>query len=291
MLIHDTIVDVRRVLRDQRREGRVVGFVPTMGALHAGHLSLVDAARRECDFVVMSIFVNPLQFDRADDLARYPTPFDADRRLAEAAGVDCLFVPSAAEMYPGGRPLTTIAVAEVSESFEGADRPGHFTGVATVVAKLFNIVGECRAYFGEKDWQQLAVVRRMIDDLSFPVTLVPCRTIREDDGLALSSRNVHLDPHQRRAALSLPRALDAGRRHFATGSDDVDEIEAAMLRELVDEEGAQPHYAVVVDSGLARARKVSPDDRLLVAATVGSTRLIDNASLVDPPGGCEEGVS
>jgi pantoate--beta-alanine ligase len=190
LTVLDTIPGFRAALDVARADGHVVGFVPTMGYLHDGHRSLLDAAREDCDVVAVSIFVNPLQFGAGEDLAAYPRDLDRDLRLCADAGADWAFVPEAAEMYPGGTPtLTTVAVAGVSEPMEGAHRPTHFAGVATVVAKLFAIVGISRAYFGEKDWQQLAVVRRMAADLSFPVEVIGCPTVREDDGLALSSRN------------------------------------------------------------------------------------------------------
>ena len=204
-----SIAEVRWALDEVRREGATVGLVPTMGYLHEGHLSLMAAARADTDFVVATIFVNPLQFAPGEDLASYPRDPDGDRAKAEAADVDLLFSPEHDEMYPD-EVLTTVSVGGISQSMEGATRPTHFAGVATVVAKLFAIAGPCRAYFGEKDFQQLAVIRKMVADLSFPVEVIGCPIVREPDGLALSSRNAYLTPDQREAAPVLQRALKAG---------------------------------------------------------------------------------
>src|SRR5205823_4014841 len=202
----DRIARLRKELDAARAGGRTVGLVPTMGYLHDGHAALIGRARAECDVVVVTDFVNPLQFGEPADLEAYPRDLDHDATVAAAAGADFLFAPSVEEMYPG--PVrTTVHVAGVSDSLEGASRPGHFDGVATVVAKLFAITGPCRAYFGEKDFQQLAVVRRLVADLSMPIDVVGCDTVREPDGLAMSSRNVRLAPEQRRAATVLHRAL------------------------------------------------------------------------------------
>ena len=212
-----TIAELRARLDAARSVGQQVGFVPTMGYLHEGHVSLLAAARAADDVVVASIFVNPLQFGPAEDLAAYPRDLDRDTALAEAAGVDLLFVPSLQEMYPDGPVRTSITVAEVSEPLEGRSRPTHFAGVATVVAKLFAIVGPCRAYFGEKDWQQVAVVRRMVRDLSIPVEVVACPTSREPDGLARSSRNAYLTAEERAAAPVVHAALQVGRMAIDAG--------------------------------------------------------------------------
>jgi pantoate--beta-alanine ligase len=256
--VHGTIEGFRKALDAARADGRTVGLVPTMGYLHAGHVSLMERAAAECDVAAATIFVNPLQFAATEDLSTYPRDLDRDRALAEAAGVEHLFVPPLEGMYPGDE-ATTVSVARVSEGLEGASRPTHFDGVATVVAKLFNISGPCRAYFGEKDWQQLQVVRRMVADLSFPVDVVGCPIVREPDGLAMSSRNVYLSPEQRRAATVLHRALLAAR-----GTDDP---EAVMSSTVATEPLA------VLDYAAAR------DGRLLIAAHFGPTRLIDNMEL------------
>jgi pantoate--beta-alanine ligase len=263
MQVHTTIEGFRKALDAERSAGRTIGLVPTMGYLHAGHASLMRRAASECEAVAATIFVNPLQFAATEDLSTYPRDFDADCALAEECGVAHLFAPAVDEMYPEAV-LTSIAVAEVSEGLEGATRPTHFAGVATVVAKLFNISGPCRAYFGEKDWQQLEVVRRMVDDLSFPVEVVGCRIVREPDGLAMSSRNVYLSPSQRRAATVLYRALLAGRDF-----EGADAVEDAMRRVVATEPLAELDYAAVRDG------------RLLIAARFGPTRLIDNMELND----------
>jgi pantoate--beta-alanine ligase len=237
-----TIAELRPVLDGERAAVRSVGLVPTMGYLHDGHLALMRRARAETDVVVASIFVNPLQFGAGEDLEAYPRDLDRDGRLADAAGVDVLFVPSADEMFPEPV-LTTVSVAQVSEPLEGAARPRHFDGVATVVAKLFAIVGTCRAYFGEKDFQQLAVVRRLARDLSLPVEVVGCPTVREHDGLALSSRNSYLTPDERDAAPVVYRALRAGVAAILAGERDPVAVRALMGQIIEAEPLAQLDYA------------------------------------------------
>jgi pantoate--beta-alanine ligase len=258
----ETIAAFGKTLDAERLAGRRVGLVPTMGYLHEGHAALVRQAAAECDVVAVTIFVNPLQFAAGEDLSSYPRDLDGDRRTAEAAGAEYLFVPEVTEMYPG-EVHTTVSVAGESDGLEGASRPSHFAGVATVVAKLFNIAGPSRAYFGEKDWQQLQVVRRMVDDLSFPIEVVGCPIVRDGDGVALSSRNVYLSTTERAAAPVLRRALMAGRDALSNGRSPADA--AALMAELISAEPlAQLDYAEVVG------------DRLLVAARFGTTRLIDN---------------
>jgi pantoate--beta-alanine ligase len=266
----DTITELRSTLDDHRAAGRTVGFVPTMGYLHAGHASLMDAAREGADVVVTSIFVNPLQFGPSEDLEAYPRDLTGDTALAVRHGVDLLFVPSAAEMYP--EPIrTTVSVAGVSEPLEGRTRPTHFDGVATVVAKLFSIVGPCRAYFGEKDFQQLAVVRQMVRDLSIPVEIVGCPTVREPDGLALSSRKAYLTPAERAAA------LEAGRAAVEAGERDPAAIRATMTRLIEAEPLAELDYAEVVDAAsFAVPDPLQGQLRLLAAVRFGRARLIDN---------------
>ncbi len=266
-------------LDTERALGRTVGLVPTMGALHAGHRSLIERAAAECDVVAVTVFVNPLQFDDAADLAAYPRDLDTDVAVARAAGASMVFAPPVQEMY-GAHPervASTVHVDGVSEGLEGASRPGHFDGVATVVAKLFALSGRCRAYFGEKDFQQLAVVRRMVADLSIPVTVVGCATVREVDGLALSSRNTRLSTDERRAALALHRALRAGRACVERGERDPARVSAAMTAVLVAQPLVTPDYAVVVDPLTLRSpAELAGEVRLLVAARVGNVRLIDN---------------
>jgi pantoate--beta-alanine ligase len=267
------------LLETERALGRRVGLVPTMGALHVGHRSLVARAAAECDVVAVTVFVNPLQFDDAADLAAYPRDLDADVAMASAAGASVVFAPPVEEMY-GSHPAgiaSSVHVEGVSEGLEGASRPGHFDGVATVVAKLFSLSGRCRAYFGEKDFQQLTVVRRMVRDLSIPVEIVGCPTVRELDGLALSSRNARPSPAERNAALALHRALDAGRALVERAELDPARVRAAMTAVLVAEPLVTPDYAVVVDPDtLLGPPEVRGRVRLLVAARVGPVRLIDN---------------
>jgi pantoate--beta-alanine ligase len=275
-LVH-TIAEVRSAHDEARRAGRTVGLVPTMGYLHAGHGSLMDAARADCGAVTATIFVNPLQFAAHEDLSTYPRDLAGDLALAEAHGVDVVFAPDVTEMYPSGPVLTNVAVRELTETLDGASRPGHFDGVATVVAKLFAIAGPCRAYFGEKDYQQLLVVHRMAHDLSFPVTVIGCPTVREPDGLAMSSRNVYLEPDDRAAAPVLKRCLDTGAAALQAGERAPATIEAAMATVLATEPRATMDYVAAVDARtLARPARLTGEVRLLVAARVGSARLIDN---------------
>lgn len=278
-----TIAELRFTLDTHRAAGRSVGFVPTMGYLHAGHASLMDAARASTDVVVTSIFVNPLQFAPTEDLAAYPRDLERDTALAEEHGVDLLFVPTVDEMYPGGAVRTNVHVAEVSEPLDGASRPGHFDGVATVVAKLFAIVGPCRAFFGEKDFQQLGVVRRMVLDLSFPVDVVGCPTVREADGLAMSSRNAYLTPEERAAAPVVHAALQAGRAAIDAGERDPAKVSALMADLVTAEPLAQLDYAEVVDAATLQVpERLAGSLRLLAAARFGKARLIDNLAAEAP---------
>ncbi|MDY0957824.1 pantoate--beta-alanine ligase [Sphingomonas sp. CFBP8993] len=262
-----------------RAEGTRVALVPTMGALHAGHIALIEAAKRPGTKVVASIFVNPRQFGAGEDLSRYPRRELADIRMLTEAGCDLLWLPGVDAMYPEGH-ATSIRVAGVTEGLEGASRPGHFDGVATVVAKLFNQVGPDAAYFGEKDFQQLAVIRRMVADLDFPIEVVGVPTQRDDDGLALSSRNIYLDEEQRAKAVALPRALGVAARAIGRGEDVGSVLSDA--RATLTAAGFEVDYVELVD-----AASLSPDTvadrprRLLAAARMGSTRLIDNIALND----------
>ncbi len=277
--VHATIESFRAALDAARAGGATVGFVPTMGYLHEGHGSLMRAATRECDLAAASIFVNPLQFAANEDLTDYPRDLDRDLALADDCGVGHVLVPSVEEMYPTPI-LTTVTVADITARFEGAARPEHFAGVATVVAKLFSLVGPCRAYFGEKDYQQLAVVRRMALDLSMPVTVVGCPIIREDDGLAMSSRNVYLSPAQRAAAPVLHRSLVAAVDAAARGERSVAAVEAVVAGAVAAEPEAVLDYAALVDAAtLEPATEVSGHQRLLVAARFGTTRLLDNIAV------------
>jgi len=263
-----------------RADGRSVGLVPTMGALHEGHASLIRRARSECGLVVVSVFVNPLQFDDEADLASYPRDEERDVRTLGDLGVDIVFSPTVDEMYPSGEPQVTVDPGPLGEPFEGAARPGHFRGVATVVAKLFHAVGRCRAYFGEKDAQQLAVVRRLAADLSFPVEVVACPTVREPDGLAMSSRNARLSPQDREAAGCLFLALSEAAELARGGERDAATLVAAMAREIGATSGARLDYAAIVDDATFReVRTLEAPARALVAARFGNVRLIDNLLL------------
>ena len=267
------------VLQAERACGRRVGLVPTMGALHAGHTSLIERAASECDVVAVTLFVNPLQFNDPADLLRYPRDLRGDLAKCGGFGAQIVFAPPVEEMYPGypDPPLTIVHVGGPSEGLEGASRPGHFDGVATVVTKLFSLAGTCRAYFGEKDFQQLAVVRRLVADLCLPVEVVGCPTVREPGGLAMSSRNCRLSSSQRRAALVLHRSLEAGRRALSDGETDLDVVRGVMRAEMAMEGGVECDYAEVVDADTVRRVEVVEGElRLLVAATVGPVRLIDN---------------
>ena len=285
MEVLETVRTCRAVLDQARAAGRTVGLVPTMGALHLGHTSLVDRARAECDVVVVTIFVNPLQFGDPDDIAHYPRTLERDLLACAESGADIVFVPSVGEMYPSwpAAPSTTVSVSGVSECWEGASRPGHFDGVATVVAKLFTIAGACRAYFGLKDFQQLAVVRRMALELSLPVEVVGCPIVREPDGLALSSRNVRLSDAERKAATVLSRALATGRDALASGERSGAAIAEAMRVDVAAEPLVRLDYAVVVDADTLREKASVSEPgavRLLIAAQVGAIRLIDNSAAV-----------
>jgi len=274
-----TIAELRAGLDGARAAGRTVGFVPTMGYLHDGHASLMRQARDEADVVVASIIVNPLQFGPGEDLAAYPRDLERDTALAEATGVDVLFVPDVAEMYPTPV-LTTVTVARVSEPLEGEARPAHFAGVATVVAKLFSIVGPCRAYFGAKDFQQVAVVRRMVRDLSLPVEVVACPTRREPDGLAMSSRNVYLTPAEREAAPVVYTALRAGAAVIGAGERDPAAVRELMAGIIEAEPLAGLDYAAVVDAdSFLVPDPLTGNLRLLAAVRFGRARLIDNVGV------------
>lgn len=270
----------REACRRAREDGRSVGFVPTMGYLHEGHTALVDAAREQCGFVALSIFVNPLQFGPGEDLDAYPRDLDRDVAAAEAHGVDVVFAPQLDEMYPWGPPQVTVDPGLLGTVLEGAARPGHFRGVCTVVAKLFSLVGPCRAYFGEKDAQQLAVLRRMAADLEFPVEVIGRPTVREPDGLAVSSRNVRLSPEERRAATCLYEALARAAWLVEGGERDATVLRAEMAKRIGAEPLARIDYVAVVDRDtFGEADRVPARGRALVAARIGDTRLIDNLPL------------
>lgn len=279
MITVKTIAEVRELLDGHRGKGRSVGFVPTMGYLHDGHASLMRAARADNEVVIASIFVNPLQFAADEDLSDYPRDLERDSAMCAEAGVDIIFAPSVDEMYP--TPIRTVVeVPEMAKRWEGASRPTHFAGVATVVTKLFSIVGACRAYFGEKDYQQLRIVNAMAGDLSLPVEVIGCPIRREDDGLAMSSRNIYLDPEQRQAATVLNRALRKAAQAFQDGQTSGAELAQMMAAEVAGEPLADLDYAAVVNPhDLTPSSTVSAHDRLIIAARVGIPRLLDNMGL------------
>jgi pantoate--beta-alanine ligase len=281
MNTHRTVSAVRAALVTARREGRTIGLVPTMGALHEGHLSLLRRARTDNDIVVMSLFVNPTQFNDAGDLDAYPRDEARDLRLAANEGVDHVFAPAADELYPSGF-ATTVTVTGVTESLEGVHRGReHFAGVATVVTKLFNIVAPDAAYFGQKDAQQAVVIRRLARDLDIPVRIEVCPTVREPDGLALSSRNAHLSPPERARAAALHRALDAARTAAANGEHDPVAVANTARALLRDQDIATEYFELVDADTLAPAAQINGNVLAVVAARVGTTRLIDNERLTE----------
>jgi pantoate--beta-alanine ligase len=271
------VLGVRHALQAVRSQGKRIALVPTMGYLHEGHLSLVDRAREVADVVVMSIFVNPLQFGPSEDLARYPRDLARDSGMAEQRGVDVLFVPTDDQMYPGGRPAVTVVANELTRRMEGAFRPGHFEGVLTVVAKLFNIVQPDSAVFGQKDFQQCVVVTRMCSDLNMPVAIEIVPTVREADGLAMSSRNVYLSRQERQSALLLPRSLRAARALFAKGERNAEALLHAAHEILAADAGVELQYVELVEpTTLESVQQAASDSVMALAAKVGKTRLIDN---------------
>ncbi len=269
------IAEIRRAVAEARRRGSTVGLVPTMGALHAAHGALIRRAKEETGFVVVSVFVNPTQFDRHEDFDRYPRTLSADVQFCAALGVDAVFAPDAGEMYPG-EPLTTVDVASLSERLCGESRPGHFRGVATVVTKLLNIVQPDKAYFGEKDAQQLAIVKRMVSDLDIPVTIAQVAIVREPDGLAMSSRNRRLDAGERRIAPALYRALQAAAARIARGGS-VGEARGEALAELGEQPAIRVEYLEVVDpERMQPVERIDGPVRIAAAVWIGAVRLIDN---------------
>ncbi|MGE5296670.1 MAG: pantoate--beta-alanine ligase [Solirubrobacterales bacterium] len=276
MQIARTISDIRQYVAQARAAGKTVGFVPTMGALHAGHASLIDAAAKRCGYVVVSIFVNPTQFGPGEDLEKYPRPFDKDAKLCEQHGGHAIFAPSVDEMYPR-KNLTWVTVDKLTEPLCGQSRPGHFRGVTTVCTKLFNIVGPDVAFFGQKDAQQATVIRRMVADLNAPLEIVICPTVREPDGLAMSSRNQYLSPKERQEAPVIHRSLQRCAELIAKGERDATKIADEMQKVLRQVPALRTEYVSIVD-----AESLEPCDpirgRVLVAyaGRLGTTRLIDN---------------
>jgi len=267
---------LRDHLKQVRLGGGTIGFVPTMGAIHQGHCSLMRAARAECDQLVVSIFVNPTQFGPGEDYQCYPRPLQDDLAACEAEGVDTVFCPSADEMYPEGA-VTTVSVAGLTEGLCGAHRPGHFDGVTTIVTKLFNIVQPDIAYFGQKDAQQAAVLRRMTGDLMWPIEIVVCPTVREPDGLAMSSRNAYLTPQQRKQARCLYAALEYARQQIATGQKDAAQLIAQMRKRIEQAGPCSIDYIEIVDANrLTPKSEVRGKCLIALAVKIGSSRLIDN---------------
>lgn len=279
MQVCATISETRTVCRAARGDRKRLGVVPTMGALHEGHLSLVRAARAQCDVVAVSIFVNPTQFGPAEDLSKYPRQFERDCRLLEKEGVEILFAPAVEEMYPQGQ-VTWVVVDGLSEKLDGRTRPGHFRGVTTVVAKLFNIVTPDAAYFGQKDAAQLAVIRRMVHELNFGVEIVACPIVREADGLAMSSRNAYLNPDERNRALVLHNSLRRVEQEFGEGERDAKVLISSAKEILAREPQVRVDYYEIVDQDtLDPVERISQRALVAVAAYVGTTRLIDNVLL------------
>jgi len=279
MKIVKTIKEIREIVMQQQKMGRTIGLVPTMGYLHKGHLSLVEEARRNNDFIVMSIFVNPTQFGQNEDFDKYPRDLERDARLAEDAGVDVIFSPEAGEMYPEGY-KTYVNVEGITEVLCGKSRPGHFRGVTTVVCKLFNIVKPDRAYFGQKDAQQAAVIKKMVRDLDFDIEIVTCPIVREEDGLAMSSRNVYLDEQQRKSALILSKSLFEARRRILEGERDKQKILDNILQMLHTEKSAEVDYVEIVNADtLEDIEEIKGKVLIALAVKFGTTRLIDNIIL------------
>jgi pantoate--beta-alanine ligase len=279
MNIYRSVSDARAASRAARENGKRLGLVPTMGALHEGHLSLVRAAKAQCDVVAVSLFVNPTQFGPTEDLARYPRPFERDRELLEKEGIAILFAPSAEEMYPAGD-ATWVVVDGLSERLDGRSRPGHFRGVTTVVSKLFHVLDPDAAFFGQKDAAQCAVIRRMVRDLSIPVKIVTCPIVRERDGLAMSSRNAYLNPDERQRALVLHRSLSRVEEEFRAGERDSAALIAAAREIFGQEQQVRVDYVEIVDPDtLDPVEQIQQLALVAVAACVGATRLIDNTVL------------
>jgi pantoate--beta-alanine ligase len=282
MIVVSEIEAARQAVRHVQRQRRTVGLVPTMGALHAGHLSLVHAAAGRCDSVAVTIFVNPTQFGPSEDFQQYPRPLETDLAACESAGVDLVFAPTVETMYPRDS-LTEVTVGRITEILCGPGRPGHFTGVATVCAKLFNILPADVAFFGEKDYQQLAVIRRMVRDLNMPIEIVGCPTVREPDGMALSSRNQYLSPDERKQATSLSRALFKAVGRIAAGERQVNAVADEIRSEILATGPAEIEYVDIVDAvTLELLTAVDRPARICLAVRIGSCRLIDNVA-VDPP--------
>ncbi|MHC4352906.1 MAG: pantoate--beta-alanine ligase [Planctomycetota bacterium] len=280
MEVSETIESVRGLVAEARKQGVKVGLVPTMGALHAGHISLMDAATKDCDFVIVSIFVNPTQFGPGEDLASYPRPFEADLETCRKAGVDVVFAPAPEQMYPAEN-LAWVTVEKLTEPLCGRDRPTHFRGVTTVCTKLFNIVGPDVAYFGQKDAQQAIVIKRMVADLNMPLEIVICPTVREPSGLAVSSRNQYLSEQQKKDATNIYKSLQLCRQMIEAGTRDARQVVGEMENILRQIPAAQIEYVSIVNAEtLEDVDRVSGEILAAVAVRIGPSRLIDNI-LVD----------
>jgi len=280
MEVAKTIESIRKLVEAARRNGKRVGFVPTMGALHVGHVSLIEAAAKECDFIVVSIFVNPTQFGPGEDFEKYPRPIEADLEMCRKAGVDVVFAPTPKEIYPAEN-LAWVAVEKLTEPLCGRSRPGHFRGVTTVCAKLFNIVAPDAAYFGQKDAQQAAVIKRMVQDLNMPLRIVVCPTVREPNGLAVSSRNQYLSAQQKRDAGQIYLSLEKCRQMIAAGVIDPRQIIAEMRNVLQQVPSIEIEYVSLVDAEtLETIERIAGRVLAAVAVRLGPARLIDNI-LVD----------
>lgn len=276
MQLLKTVAEVRQWVKERREQKQSIGFVPTMGYLHEGHLTLARRARECCEAVIMSIFVNPTQFGPQEDFERYPRDLERDLKLAGEVGVDAVFAPEVAEMYPPGY-ATYVEVEGLTAILCGASRPGHFRGVATVVTKLFNIVQPDRAFFGQKDYQQAVVIQRLVQDLNIPVEIITVPTVREPDGLALSSRNKYLNAEERKQALSLYRALKLGEKMILSGERRVEVVQQAMAREISSQPLARIDYVSINDAEtLKPLEEIGGKVLLAVAVWIGKTRLIDN---------------
>lgn len=266
-------------MQEQRKHGKTIGLVPTMGYLHQGHLSLMERARQECDVVVISIFVNPTQFGEGEDFDEYPRDLERDAGLAESVGVDAIFAPPVEEMYPGGY-CTYVNVEKLTDVMCGASRPGHFRGVCTVVSKLFNIIQPHKAFFGQKDAQQAIVIKRMVKDLNIPVEVITCPIVREEDGLAMSSRNVYLNPRERKAALVLSRSLALARQMIKQGERDRRKVQEAMQNLIEQEPLAKIDYIAIREGeNLAEIDDLHGKVLIALAVRIGKTRLIDNMQM------------
>jgi pantoate--beta-alanine ligase len=280
MEVTKTIEEVRSLVSAARSTGKRIGLVPTMGALHIGHISLIEAAVKDCDFVVVSIFVNPTQFGPGEDFEKYPRPFEADLKICRQAGADVIFAPTPAEMYPREN-LTWVTVEQLTEPLCGRSRPGHFRGVTTVCSKLFNIIAPDVAYFGQKDAQQAIVIKRMVADLNMPLEIIVCPTVREPNGLAVSSRNQYLSKQQKEDAANIYKSLQKCREMIETGTTDSQKIIAEMQRILQQIPSGQIEYVSIVDAEtLQSIEKIAGEVLAAVAVKVGPARLIDNI-LVD----------